>query len=67
MLVSATGVAYLETQDVNRTLTRSAEMYRWHATSNPQHALLGSAVRVLGTSFVRRDEQISKPDSREAP
>jgi hypothetical protein len=43
-------------------------MFRWHATSNPQHMLPGSAACALGTiSYVRRDEQTSKPDSREAP
>lgn len=43
-------------------------MNRWYATSNPQHMLPGSATCALGTIFsVRRDEQTSKPDSREAP
>jgi len=43
-------------------------MNRWYAAQNPQHMLLGSAACALGTtSFVRRDEQISKPVLREAP
>lgn len=43
-------------------------MYRWHAKSNPQHMLPGSAACALGTiSFVRRDEQTTKPAPREAP
>lgn len=43
-------------------------MSRWHATSNPQHMLPGLAACASGTiSYVRRDEQTSKPDRREAP
>jgi len=39
-------------------------MYRWQATSNPQHMLPGSAARACGTiPFARRDEQ-SKPAHR---
>jgi hypothetical protein len=43
-------------------------MLRWHATSNPQPMLPGSADCVFGKiSYVRRDEQASKSDRREAP
>lgn len=43
-------------------------MNRWYAPRNPQHMLPGSAACALGTiSFDRRDEQTSKPVSREAP
>lgn len=42
-------------------------MNRWYADTNPQHMLPGSAACALGTTSFVRDEQISKPDSREAP
>jgi hypothetical protein len=42
-------------------------MRRWQNTSNPQHSLLGSAACALGTIFDVRDEQASKPATREAP
>lgn len=38
-------------------------MYRWHATSNPQHLLPGSTACVLGTISFVRDEQ-PKPRTR---
>ncbi len=41
-------------------------MFRWHAMSNPQRMLPGSAACALGTISVR-DEQTRKPDSWEAP
>jgi hypothetical protein len=42
-------------------------MYRWHATSNPQHTLPGSAACALGTINFVRDEQSRKPGTRRRP
>ncbi len=41
-------------------------MYHWHAPSNPQHMLRGSAACALRTIFSVRDEQ-TKPRHRRRP